>query len=58
MDFIAWWFDDHFILSTVFTPALSVAWCAYNEIVIRGIISVGIFLITKLILLSSIHSHN
>ena len=39
MDFIIWWFGDHYVLSTIFTPGLSFGWCIYNGLVIRGIIS-------------------
>ena len=38
MDFINWWFDKHYIWSTILTPAITLAWCCYKGIVGRGII--------------------
>ena len=29
MDFIMWWFDDHYIWSTILTPKLSLIWAVY-----------------------------
>jgi hypothetical protein len=39
MDFINWWLEEHFIISTIITPALSLAWSFYKGLFIRGIIS-------------------
>ena len=49
MDFVSWWFDQHFIVSTICTPLLTVAWCTYNEILVRG---VAAFLITCIYIFS------
>lgn len=38
MEFITWWFDTHYIASTLFTPALTLAWCCYKGLLLRGII--------------------
>jgi hypothetical protein len=47
-NFIQWWFDTHFIASTIFTPAMTLGWCFYKGLVARGIIAFllmgGIFL--------------
>lgn len=38
MDFINWIFDKHYILSTLFFSGLSLLWCVYKGLVLRGII--------------------
>jgi len=50
MEFIEWWFDTHYIASTIFTPALSFAWACWKGLLLRGVaavlcggLSVGIF---------------
>lgn len=39
MDFITWWFDEHYIFSTALSPVLTLAWSLYHGLIIRGIIS-------------------
>ena len=31
MDFITWWFDKHYIWSTILTPFFSFIWCLFND---------------------------
>ena len=60
VDFIYWWFDEHYIVSTLLTPVMTLAWCVYKELIIRGIIS-GVLVISLVMgFLGSIftsHSH-
>jgi hypothetical protein len=37
--FITWWFEKHFIWSTLLTPGMTLAWCFYKGLVLRGIVS-------------------
>lgn len=30
MDFLHWWFDTHWILSTLVTPAWTFLWCIWS----------------------------
>ena len=39
MEFITWWFDSHYIVSTIFTPGMALAWCVYKGLVFRGIVA-------------------
>lgn len=39
MDFITWWFDEHYIWSTLLTPTVTFAWCIFKGEVIRGVIA-------------------
>jgi len=39
MDFIEWWFDKHYIISTLITPGFTLAWCGFKGLVGRGIIA-------------------
>ncbi len=39
MDFVSWWFGEHWFWSTLLTPALTFAWCCYKGLVVRGIIA-------------------
>jgi hypothetical protein len=40
MDFITWWFDSHYIVSTLLTPGFTFAWCIfYKASIFRLIIS-------------------
>ena len=39
MDFLTWWFDEHYIVSTIVTPALSIAWAIYKDRAIRLLLS-------------------
>ncbi len=38
MDFITWWFDKHYILSSITMPCFSLVWAIYYGLVIRGIV--------------------
>lgn len=31
MDFLSWWFDTHYILSTLLTPATTWVWLIYQD---------------------------
>jgi hypothetical protein len=60
MDFINWWFDQHYIVSTLLTPVMSLAWCFYQELIFRGIISgilSGILVLGLVSSISTAHSH-
>ena len=46
MDFINWWFDQHYILSTAFTPGMTLAWCGFKGLFWRGVVALLILLIT------------
>lgn len=37
--FIQWWFDTHYIASTIFTPSITLAWCFYKGLALRGVIA-------------------
>jgi hypothetical protein len=37
--FITWWFEKHFIWSTLLTPGMTLAWCFYKELLWRGIVA-------------------
>lgn len=60
MDFIYWWFDQHYIVSTLLTPTMTFAWSFYQESLLRGIIS-GILTLGKafalLLAVFSSHEH-
>jgi hypothetical protein len=45
MDFITWWFDEHYILSTVFTTNMSLAWSFFTGNVGRGVICTALIFI-------------
>lgn len=45
MEFLTWWFDSHYIISTIFTPGLTLAWCMFKEIVGRGIVAFLLWII-------------
>lgn len=40
MDFLEWWLSEHYLLSTIFTPALTLLWCIFKGLVARGLIAV------------------
>ncbi|MBF0398794.1 MAG: hypothetical protein HQK78_18600 [Desulfobacterales bacterium] len=46
MDFIHWWFEKHYVWSTIFTPLLTIIWCCYKKLFIRGIIAVGFLIVS------------
>lgn len=49
IDFISWWFDTHYIASTIFTPFTTWMWLLYTEgntwrMIISSLLSIGEFL--------------
>jgi len=51
MDFITWWFNHHYVVSTLLTPFMTLAWVFYKGLVIRGIFTV-IWIIIELIIMT------
>ncbi len=45
MDFLNWWFETHYILSTILTMAPAFLWCIFKGEVLRGWVIVGIWLL-------------
>jgi len=43
MIFMEWWFDSHYIMSTIFTPGFTFGWAVYKGLVIRGIVAIFIW---------------
>ena len=39
MDFITWWFDEHWFWSTLLTPMITFAWCVFKGEVLRGVVA-------------------
>lgn len=39
MEFITWWFDTHYIASTLLTPGATVIWCMYEDLFLRGMLA-------------------
>lgn len=39
MDFVNWWFGEHWFWSTALTPAVTFAWCIFKGEVLRGVIA-------------------
>lgn len=50
MDFISWWFEEHWFWSTLLTPAMTFAWCCFKGLFWRGVVS---FLLAGFITVSS-----
>lgn len=45
MDFINWWFDTHYLWSTLLTPAMTIAWCCFKgDMVWRMIVAIFLYL--------------
>ena len=60
MDFVHWWFDDHYIISTVLTPLMTAAWCVYTESLLRGLVAGALALVAflwKVSVYLSAHEH-
>ncbi len=50
MEFLSWWFDTHYILSTILSPGWTILWCIFKgAMVVRLFIS--LFLAICIILL-------
>jgi len=39
MDFVTWWFDTHYIWSTILTPWLTFIWCIFKGSFWRGVVA-------------------
>lgn len=39
MDFIAWWFEEHWFWSTLLTPMFTFAWACFKGLFWRGVVS-------------------
>lgn len=39
MEFIEWYLDKHYIISTLLTPILALIWAVYKGLVLRGIVA-------------------
>ncbi len=46
MEFLTWWFDKHYIVSTLITTEMAIAWCVYKGLVVRGLVCVFLILLT------------
>jgi len=45
MEFLSWWFDTHYILSTILSSGWTILWCVFKgEAAVRLIIAVIITL--------------
>lgn len=48
MDFITWWFTEHWILSTLFTPGFTFLWCVFKgDMFVRTVISLLWYIISN-----------
>ncbi len=36
MDFIYWWFDEHYVWSTLLSPFVTFLWCCFKGLGWRG----------------------
>jgi hypothetical protein len=44
--FFMWWLEEHYILSTIFTPLITMLWCIFKgEFVWRGLVAMFIWLL-------------
>jgi hypothetical protein len=51
--FFMWWLNDHYILSTIFTPFLTLIWCIFTDnFLFRGLIALILYVV------SAGHSHS
>lgn len=41
--FLSWWFDQHYILSTIFTPFFTLLWSIYNGLTVRALAAASLF---------------
>jgi hypothetical protein len=39
MEFLTWWFDKHYILSTIFTPLFTILWSVYYDMTVRAVVA-------------------
>ena len=44
MDFITWWFDKHYVLSTAFMPLWCVVWAVYKGLAVRAVVSFAVWM--------------
>lgn len=52
-NFFLWWFEEHYILSTIFTPFVVMLWCIFKgEFICRGLIALILFLLDRSILIN------
>lgn len=49
--FLVWWFDTHYILSTLITPFWSFLWALYNNLTVRAVVCAlpTIFSVTRFV---------
>lgn len=45
MEFLQWWFDKHYIFSTIITTEMTLAWCAFNGLIWRGLFCIFLILL-------------
>lgn len=45
MEFITWWFETHYIASTLFTPGLTLAWCIFKGLFWRGVVACVVWML-------------
>jgi len=45
MDFLAWWFMKHYIISTLLTPGMTLAWAIYKGLVVRALVAFFLMLL-------------
>jgi hypothetical protein len=46
-DFLSWWFDTHYILSTLLTPFLMVLWAIWKGQALQGIMAVLVMILLR-----------
>ena len=39
--FVRWYFDTHYILSTLVTPWWALLWCVYKGLVVRALVCIA-----------------
>jgi len=44
--FFIWWLEEHYILSTILTPFITMIWCIFKgEFIWRGLAALGIWIL-------------
>lgn len=51
MEFLEWWFTEHYILATLFTAKFTLIWAVYKGLVVRGIVA---FLLCVLFIMGNV----
>jgi len=46
MEFLEWWFTQHYIWSTLLTPKLTFIWAIYKSLMVRGTVAFFLAFIT------------